>query len=236
MWRWLLVTVGWLVMFGIGMAALLLAIDPHEVPLALSFELERLAYPLTRAGAAYPWALVAVCWGGGVLLLVMCAFALAAPFSRLRRSRLLEFPTDSGRVQVDIGALEECLAHMVSEEDGVLRARVWLRGAGRSRAPLGCTAEVWFEAGPDVIGRVAAIQQRMRAYYYQVLPVKDDVRMDVRTRLIYRRSGARSIETHESGRTIRPSVPDVQDGAGGDYSGPRYPTAGNAITPDGDGV
>jgi hypothetical protein len=234
MLRWLYATVGWLVLVGLGFGLLLLALEPSNAPQALLYEIENFMAPFMRAKSV-PLVVTAACYVSGAALLMIAALSLAAPLGRARRPRLLEFPTESGRVQVDISALEQCLARVVSEQEGVVRARVQLRGGVAGGAtPLGCTATIWFEAGPDVIGRVSEIQSRMRAYYYQVLPVKDPVKIDVRTKLVYHKPGSGSDEARPvhpgpspdpgplSSESSRLAAPAQED-----YSGPRYPTDGN---------
>jgi hypothetical protein len=173
-------------------------------------------------------------YGLGAGLLLLAVAALISPLGRGGRHRLLEFPTDSGKVQVDITALESCLAHVVSEEEGVVRARVALRGGtGGGATPLGCTATIWFEAGPDIIGRVSEIQARMRAYYYHVLPIKEPVKIDIRTRLVYRKKTAEAIEESAKADRVTPSTRTVSPEEE-DYSGPQYPSVGDGETGGGE--
>jgi len=232
--RWLYATIGWLLVVSAGFGALLVAMAPDEAPLAAAYRIcEWFGLQFSRlefVGDGLSFATELGFWVVGICLLLIAALSLAAPLGKTRRSRVLEFPTESGRVQVDITALEQCLARVVSEEEGVIRARVNLRGGAAGGAtPLGCTATIWFEAGPDIIGRVSEIQGRMRAYYYQVLPVKDPVKIDIRTKLVYQKSGVHSVEA----RPVHPDTAPKSDESGrhlpqpqDDYSGPQYPAGG----------
>ncbi len=232
-WRWLYATIGWLVVLTTGFGALLVALAPDETPLAAAYRIcEWFGLQFTRlevTGDGMSFASEMGFWVVGIGLLLIAALSLATPLGKTRRSRVLEFPTESGRVQVDITALEQCLARVVSEEEGVIRARVHLRGGAAGATPLGCNATIWFEAGPDIIGRVSEIQARMRAYYYQVLPVKDPVKIDIRTKLVYQKSGARAIEA----RPVHPDTAPKSDESARhlpqpaeDYTGPQYPAGG----------
>jgi hypothetical protein len=246
-WRWVFAALGWFGLVGLGFMVLLTAMEPKAVPRAVVFEIERIFGSLMLEGQPAPVATVIGCYVGGAALLLVAALALATPLGKSRRLRLLEFPTESGKVQVDISALEQCLGHVVSEEEGVIRARVNLRGGTGGSTPLGCNATIWFEAGPDVIGRVSEIQARMRAYYYQVLPIKEPVKINITTKLVYQKSTARTVDgqieapadrvtPRESQRTeavgeeaAEKKLPAPAD----DYTGPQYPTTGHADEEDG---
>ncbi len=218
-WRWVFATVGWVLIVAAGYSALWLAVN-HASAVEDAGHWVKM---LDKVPQVSYYAL-------GVGLLMLAVAALISPLSRGGRHRLLEFPTESGKVQVDITALESCLAHVVSEEEGVIRARVNLRGGtGGGTTPLGCTATIWFEAGPDVIGRVSQIQARMRAYYYHVLPIKEPVRIDVRTRLVYRKTTAEAIEEVAKADRVTPSTRTVSPEEE-DYSGPQYPSVGDGET------
>ncbi|MFN2165645.1 MAG: hypothetical protein ACK2U9_05250, partial [Anaerolineae bacterium] len=116
-WRWFYSVIGWLLVIGLGSGAIFMA--QHRFR-----SLQEIDDFVRILGRINPWAF----WSLGVGLLLLGLTTLLSPLSRVRRQRLLEFPTESGRVQVDITALEDCLAHVVSEEQGVVRARVNLRG------------------------------------------------------------------------------------------------------------
>jgi hypothetical protein len=218
---WAFTFLGWLLLVAAGSAALCLGLDR--------------AAALGRAGewlqlvGGFHWITY---YGVGAGLLLLALAALLGPISGHARQRLLEFPTESGKVQVDITALETCLARVVSEEDGVIRARVSLRGGtGGGATPLGCNATVWFEAGPDVIGRVSGISARMRAYYYQVLPIKEPVKIYIRTKLVYRKRTAEAIEESAKADRVTPQRESTRTVAEGeDYSGPQYPSVGSGET------
>jgi hypothetical protein len=233
-WRWVFATIGWLGVVLAGFGALLIALAPNDAPLAAVYKIcEYFGLQYLRLEAAEGGMSLASeigFWVVGIGLLLVAALSLVTPLGHPRGARLLEFPTESGKVQVDITALEACLAHVVGEEEGVIRARVHLRGGtAGGKAPLGCTATIWFEAGPDVIGKVSAIQARMRAYYYQVLPVKDPVKIDIRTKLVYQKTSARTIETLPPAEAAAKSSESARLLATeDDYSGPQYPTGGAA--------
>ncbi len=239
--KYIFVLVGWATTAALGALALYLAM--HRAQLISILEMIKDENLRRELQLIFGPGLMTLIWlfllGSGLLLLA--AVTLVLPLRRIKKHRLLEFPTESGRVQVDITALEDCLEHVVSEEEGVLRTKVALRGGiGGGKAPLGCTAIIWFEAGPDIIGKVSAIQSRMRDYYYQVLPIKEPVKIDIRTRLVYQKSGARTIAAMPREDVVTP----IDDGAssvsgstsagtsgrsssrimpGEDYSGPQYP-------------
>lgn len=216
-WRWVFAVIGWLVVACGGAAVLYLAVYQGQAVGEIGGWLKA----FTRFHWVSHWAL-------GLGFVTLALSTLLAPLGRPRNTRILEFPTESGRVQVDISALESCLAQMISEEDGVVRARVHLRGGtAGGKSPLGCSATIWFEAGPDVIGRVSEIQKRMRAYYYEVLPIKDQVKMDIRTKLVYQKTRAHTVETQPR-REGAPPAPASESKRleSPDYSGPQYPAGG----------
>jgi hypothetical protein len=233
-------TIGWLAVVLAGFGILMIALEPKEVPHSLLIIIRGYFGTLLEPKTVVPFQFTFACWVIGVCLLFIAALSLASPLGRPRRSRLLEFPTESGKVQVDITALETCLAHVVGEEEGVIRARVSLRGGTGGKTPLGCTATIWFEAGPDIIGRVSEIQARMRAYYYQVLPIKEPVKIDIRTKLVYQKSSARAVETQQKADKVTPQGQEAREdithlpAPREDYSGPQYPMEGEESPGEGD--
>ncbi len=230
-WRWMFAAIGWLLVVGLGVGALSFAMHPKA-------SLDEVRY-WVWAFSKFHWVSQ---WALGLGFVTLALSTLLAPLGRPRNARILEFPTESGRVQVDISALESCLAQMISEEDGVVRARVHLRGGtAGGKSPLGCSATIWFEAGPDVIGRVSEIQKRMRAYYYEVLPIKDQVKIDIRTKLVYQKARAHTVETQPRQKVTPEPAPapapasESQRLESPDYSGPQYPAGGESPEAEGPG-
>ncbi len=230
-WRWMFAVIGWLLVVALGVGVLYFVTHPET-------SLEEMRYWVEVFSSFHPISY----WTLGIGLLLLALSTLLSPLGRARNTRLLEFPTESGRVQVDISALESCLAQMIGEEEGVVRARVHLRGGtAGGKSPLGCTATIWFEAGPDVIGRVSEIQTRMRAYYYEVLPIKDEVKIDIRTRLVYQKTRAHAVKTQPRREAPPEPAPapapapttESKRLENPDYSGPQYPAGGGSSEAEG---
>jgi len=221
-WGWPFAALGWVFCGAVGFLALLVAIAPETAPRFL----EARGTHLWRAlcwhvpGTQYRWAY----WVLGTGLLLGPALSLGVPLCRWRYRRHLEFPGERGTVLVDVASVEECLRKVLSDEEGVGRARVILSA---DRAELGCAVTVWLEASADVVARVRQMQTRLLDYYRYVLPDGQPMKVEIRTRLIYQKPAAGS----PAGRRAAAAPPAARgEGRGDDYyGGPRYPVdAGDA--------
>jgi hypothetical protein len=221
-WGWLLAALGWALCVTVGFLALLVAVAPETAPRLLEERGTRLWHALCWhvPGTEYRWAY----WVLGVALIAGPALALGVPMARWRYRRHLEFAGEHGTVLVDVAGVEECLRKVLSEEEGVGRARVQLSS---DRAELFCAVTVWLEAASDVVARVRQLETRLLEYYRYVLPEGKPMRVEIRTRLIYQRPAA--------GLPARRGAAGASAAARGEgrgedyYGGPRYPVdAGDA--------
>ena len=225
-WRWLFTALGWLLLATTGAAVLYLAMEPDAVQ--------------DRAAEACRWLVIFAGfhwvshWALGVGLLFLALTALLSPLLRRTSTRLLEFPSEHGSIQVDIGALEQCMEQILNEQEGVIRARVTLRtGTSPARDALGCRAVVWLKASPDVPGRVTRMRERLRAYYLEVLPINENIKVDIRTKLVRQEPQARTVEPSsrlpvqaapEPAPAPEPEKSESQRSEADYFSGPQYPT------------
>jgi hypothetical protein len=212
-WGWLFSVLGWAACVLLGLAALLMVLEPAGAPAALSDSLRRLAH-------FAPWVYWA--WGLGLIVLPGLAVGLAA-VKALRRDYVL-FPGERGLVMVDVSSIEECLRKVLSEEEGVGRARVAVRIGG---SELLCAVTVWLEASSDVVGRIRQMETRLLEYYRYVLPESKPLRVEIKTRLIYQRRASAA----QPGRPAAGQGPTSRGESRTEdyYGGPRYPVdAGDA--------
>jgi hypothetical protein len=221
-WGWIFAALGWLLCEAVGFLVLLLAIEPAAMAQATEFHAGEFWEAFRRQLHSSEYRLA--CWLAGVGLILGPVLVLAIPIARWRYRRHIEFPGERGAVVVDVSSVEECLRKVLSEEEGVGRARVDLHA---DRAELLCTVTVWLEATSDVIGRVRAMETRLLDYYRYVLPEGRPLRVETKTRLIYQRrasAGPGGRPTAAAGQSTR------SDGRGEEYyGGPRYPVdAGDA--------
>ncbi len=223
-WGWLFAALGWSLCVFAGFLALFLAFEPITAPHLLKAHGSALWNGLAGDSESVEHRVALWLLGSGLIL--GPALVLVMPLARWRYRRHIEFASESGAVLIDVSSMEECLRKVLSEEEGVGRARVDLKA---DRAELLCNVTVWLEAASDVVGRVGQIEKRISEYYDYVLPESKPLKVVTRTRLIYqRRPGAGT-----AGRKDADPAQAVREESRNDdyYGGPRYPVDASDVDP-----
>ncbi len=138
-------------------------------------------------------------------------------------SRVIAFKGDSGRMAVDVSALEDCLRRTALEDADVADAACRLRiPRGGIEKPIVCDVEVDIHERADVPAKGLDLAAAIRRRFLQIIPIETDPVVNIRIRIRGPSPGTESAKGTQAmpvagdgaAEEAEKSLPDVPDFTG----------------------